>query len=604
VPLKRGRRKRSGDRHRGGYYAQRRAARRFVGVDGEGWGKNYALLADSGGFHVDNVNGLSSVQCLDFLSRLKERNGADAHFVGFALGYDINHWLRDFSNAALGELWTNGKVRWEDWWVEWAPKRWFHVKHLPTGRSVRIWDSYPFFQGSFLKACADWGVAVPAEVTEGKAARHDFGPDDLPRIIDYNRTELSTLVRLLDKLRAGMKDAGIPLGQWYGAGAAASKLLQINRLRETVYETPREMERAVLGAYFGGHIEAGHFGRFDGPIWNGDLNSAYPNAMTIIPDLSRGRWVRTSKFVEGAPFALYHVEWDHERGSPYYPLPWRDLDGAIFFPRVGRSWVWFPEIEACRRTGWGLKILEGWVWVPTEPLRFPYAFIGEKYAARLKAGKKSGAGLAIKLALNALYGKTAQREGHYGRPTYRQFEVAGWITSFVRAKLWVFASVNLGAVISFNTDGVFVRAAGPIAPNPTEELGDFSSTVYRSIEIAEAGVYRLERQDGTWENYGRGFGKTGVPWDEWKRAREEGRDDLSVRVERLFTLGDCIHFRRDKAWVDRDKWRSWATVEKKLAVKVPSRKRIGAEPFDPMFGVPAESAPHDPRRQIEELAET
>lgn len=596
--------RRKGDRHRRGYYSKRRAARPFVGIDGEGWGKTYALLADSGGAHVDNVSGLSTVQCLDFLSRLKERNGGDAHFVGFALGYDINHWLRDLSDPALGALWKEGRVRWEDWWIEWAPKRWFHVKHLPSGRSVRIWDSYPFFQGSFLKACADWGVEVPREVRDGKAARHDFGPADLPRIIEYNRVELATLVRLLDKLRAGMRDAGIPLGQWYGAGAAASKLLQLNRVRETIFETPPEMERAVLGAYFGGHIEAGHFGVFKGPIWNGDLNSAYPNALAMLPDLSRGRWVRVADFVEGAPMALYHVEWSHERGSPYYPLPWRDPEGAIFFPRVGRSWVWFPEVEACRRTGWGLKVLEGWIWVPTEAPRFPFAFIAQKYAARLKAGKKSGAGLAIKLALNAIYGKTAQREGHYGRPTYRQFEIAGWVTSFVRAKLWVFAAAHLDAVISFNTDGVFVRMAEPISPNPTEELGDFSSTVYRSIEIAEAGVYRLEREDGTWENYGRGFGKAGVPWDEWKRARAEGRENIAVGVERLFTLGDAIHFRGGRAWVDREKWRSWATVEKRLAVKVPSRKRIGSAPFDPMFGVPAESAPHDPRRQIEELGAT
>jgi hypothetical protein len=528
--------------------------------------------------------------------------------------------LKDLSDSALYALYKNGRVHWEDYWLEWAPKRWFHVKHIPSGRSVRIWDSFPFFQCSELKAFETWGVDIPPEVVKGKAARHDFGLADLPHIIEYNRIELDTLIRLMNRLRVGMKEAEIPVGQWYGAGAAASKLLQLNHVRETIYETPSEMERAVLGATFGGRIEAGHFGSFAGPIWNGDLNSAYPAVLKMLPDLSRGKWFHLSHPAElellvsrSYPIVLYHVEWDFAHGSPYYPLPWRDKDGSIYFPRVGRSWAWTPEVLACYRTGWPLKLIEGWVWIPTQPLRFPYAFIADKYAARLKAGKKSGAGLAIKLALNALTGKIAQREGHYGRPTYRQFEVYGFITSFVRAQLWRFATRTprrLKAVISFNTDGIFIKTHGPTPTFATEKLGRMAGTVYHFIEIAEAGVYRLQREDGTWESCGRGFGKDGVPWDEWRRARAEGRKEIAVEVERLFTLGECLHVRNGRAWVDRKKWRSWGKVKKNLAVKTPSRKRIGTEPYDPQFGVPCESAPHDPRRsetdesQTVELAET
>lgn len=662
---------RKGDRHkvRSGrrskeYYQKYRAERKFVGVDGEGWGKTYALLADSGGFHVDDVNGLSTVQCFDFLSQLKERNGR-AIFVGFALSYDINHWLKDMPSAALYALYKNGKVRWEDWWMEWAPKRWFHILHLPSCKhpkwkrgedgkllhdkdghliphghlaackSVRIWDAFPFFQGSFLKACKDWEVDVPEEVRKGKAARHDFTEADLPTIIAYNRVELDTLARLMDKLRAGMTEAGVPVDQWYGAGAAASKLLQINRISETIYDTPPEMERAVLGGYFGGHIEAARFGSYRGPVLNYDLNSAYASALSGIPNLKRGKWVRKDSYVEGYFLALYHVEWNWPRGSPYYPLPWRDKDGSIYFPRVGRCWVWAPEVIACKERGWPLEILEGWMWLPkngVHGLRYPFRFVKKQYAARLNVGKKSGAGLAIKVALSAIYGKTAQREGHYGRPTYRQFEVAGHVTSWVRALLWILADreehSSLEGVISFNTDGLYLAGTGD--ESATERLGDLSATTYRGIDIAEAGVYRLlhadgctcgkcvERQDGRWENYGRGFGKEGVPWERWRAARENGEKEIVVEIEHLFTLGECLHGgwvrtkngrKWVKPWVDRKKWRSWADgksqpmFKKTLHVSVPSKKRIGPDPFDPMFGVPAESAPHDPRRQDVDLTQ-
>jgi hypothetical protein len=67
----------------------RRADRPFVGVDGEGWGKTYALLADSGGHSLTRPSGISSQEAFEWLSYLPERNG-EANFVGFALGYDIN----------------------------------------------------------------------------------------------------------------------------------------------------------------------------------------------------------------------------------------------------------------------------------------------------------------------------------------------------------------------------------------------------------------------------------------------------------------------------------------------------------------------------------
>jgi hypothetical protein len=593
-------RPRKGDRHRPNYYRERRESRRFVGVDGEGWGSTYALLADSGGHSIHEYAGLPTPVILDWLTRLRERNGP-AHFVGFALGYDINHWLRDLPNNALYSLWRTGKVRWEDYWLEWTVGKWFHVKHLPTGRSARVWDSFGFFQGSFVKACADWGVEVPAVVAEGKAARGSFTSADLPQIIAYNEVELRTLVELMNRLRDGLKAAGIGGCQWYGAGAAASRLFQLNGVRKAICPTPPEIQEAVLGAYFGGRIEAGRFGRIEGPIWNGDVNSAYPHAMSMAPNFSLGAWDRTTDW---HPWGVYLVEWSFPQGSPYYPLPWRDSDGSIYFPRVGRAWIWAPEVLACKRTGWAVRVLDGWAWWPTAdkfvgkvPL-LPYAFLADRYRDRLRVGRKSGAGLAIKLALNATYGKTAQREGHYGTPTYRQFEAAGWVTSFVRARLWGLASDDLASVVSFNTDGIY--ATRPLVDSePSDDFGAITASTYAAMEVAEPGVYRLLKDDGTWENYGRGFGKSGVPWEEWNAARARGESCVTARVQRFHGLGECLHVTGRRPWVDRNRWRTWETVEKRLAIRDPSRKRLGALPFNPTFGVPILSAPHDPRMRIE-----
>lgn len=630
---------RKGDRHKprkGDRHFRVGSRGRFVIVDGEGFGPTYALLADSDGHEIVNPNGLSSETCFEFLVSLKERSPR-AVYVGFALGYDINHWVSDLSTSALYALWRTGSVRWEDWWIQWAPTRWFRVKHLPTKRSVWIQDSFAFFQSSFLKACAEWGLTIPEEVRAGKAGRReftraDFEGEGLTRTQTYNRMEMALGVELMNRLREGFRTAGSPLAgwfgaefltkgielnQWYGAGAAATWLLARAGIKRALAPLPPGVEAASLGAYFGGRIEAGYEGRIKGPIYNLDLRSAYPDALRRLPDLSKGHWEKSDRVEPfGSEFAVYRVEWDLPRNWPYYPLPWRDKEGAIYFPRTGRGWYWAPEAWIAQ--GLGARILEGWRFVETSQER-PFAWVGAVYQARKGHGPKSGAGKALKLGMNALYGKTCQREGIFGRvPTFRNWAWAGYVTSYVRAHLWRKTDGFRDKVISFATDGIY--ATDPLLddlfPSLNEDkgkLGDWERTVYDEMDIVMAGVYRL-RKGNDWELYGRGFGKTGVPWESVLVGWKEGRDKLTLTVSRFHTLGECIHVRNGKPWIDRDKWKSWTEEVKELRLRSPSLKRIGkppteeavlSAPYSPTFGAVVDSTPHDPRRSHnEELAET
>jgi hypothetical protein len=588
------------------HYRPSREAR-FVGVDGEGWGKTYGLLADSGGHSLTDLDGLSTEDCFQFLSQLKERCGK-AVFAGFALNYDVNHWLKDLNSRALVVLLRRGQVRWEDWWLQWAPMRWFHVKHLPTGRSVRIWDSFPFFQGSFLKACGEWGVPVPAEVRAGKEARHSFGPTDTETIARYNALELGCLVQLLGRLKAGLYSAGIELNQWYGAGAVATKLFATHGTKKVIAAVPAEVRVAAMSAMFGGRIETGSTGRIPGPIVNYDVRSAYADALRRLPNLAEGRWeqsleVRLS-WDGPREIALYHLEWKCPPDWKYCPFPWRDKDGAIYFPPQGRGWYWAPEVRAAMVTeGWTPKFLDGWRFVPNaDESAFPW--IEELYDHRRKVGTKTGAGRAIKLGLSALYGKTAQRDGVIGRtPTYRQYEYAGYITSFVRARLWLKALGRLDRVISFATDGIY--ATGPLEPegfrpgNHGDKLGHWEVTEYSAMDSVMPGVYRLLKDDGSWESYGRGYGKAGIPWDDVIDGWKSGLDSITVHVPRLVSLGECIHRGKGGVWIDRDKWRTWPDQPKVIRLRDASLKRVGDLPYDPQFGVPMESTPYSPRSRLD-----
>lgn len=611
----------NGPRYKADRHFRPSARGRFVGVDGEGWGKTYALLADSEGHNLVRPSGISSSEALEWLSFLPERCGK-AVFLGYALNYDINHWLKDLPDNALYRLWKEGEVRWEDYWIQWAPTRWFHVKHLPSGRSVRVYDVFPFFQGSFLKACEEWEVAVPQEVKDGKAARQNFGPTDLPTIIAYNRVELTALVALVGKLKDGLYSAGINLSRWYGAGAIATHLLSAHGAKSDIAETPPEVQEAALVAYFGGRIEAGRTGQIAGPIYNFDLRSAYPDAMRTLPNLANGRWERIPPSEDPDwmwfwlgnrdRFAVYRIEWEFPQGWRYYPLPWREKDGSIYFPRVGRGWYWTPEVAAAvhagKFRGGKVRVLGGWRFVPNDPNERAFPWVEDLYRERQRVGPKTGAGKAIKLGINALYGKMAQRSGVFSRvPTFRSYPYAGYITSYVRAALWRYTEAHLDSVISYATDGIYATSLldkdnpsrsllDPHGPPLGPHLGDWELSVFDGMDIVMAGVYRLRKKDGSWDLYGRGYGKGGVPWDRVIEGWSNGEARITVTVPRLHTLGECIHVRSGRVWVNRAKWRSWTQEEKEIRLKEPALKRVGAHPFDPQFGVPSDSAPYDSRR--------
>src|ERR1035437_6456887 len=71
---------------------KREPSRAFVAYDGEGWDTKYVLLANSIGESISNPEGLSSKECLDFLS---QRYTPPAYRVFFSFGYDVNHIIAD-----------------------------------------------------------------------------------------------------------------------------------------------------------------------------------------------------------------------------------------------------------------------------------------------------------------------------------------------------------------------------------------------------------------------------------------------------------------------------------------------------------------------------
>lgn len=439
----------------------------FLAYDGEGRGKNglYLLLANSLGDEVYNPEGLSTKECLDFLTRRYDRSYIRI-FYGF--GYDVNMSLKDMPN----EYWDRIEI-----FVRESGHR---VQYL-QGKMLKIdgftyYDILPFFARSLSAALKDVLHVSDPVIDRGKSLRADlFDELTLDEIREYNMHEMQRTVELAEHLRTMLNGLDLPLASWYGPGAIAKKMFAVHGIeRQNQLHYPPECYDALENAYYGGRFENQTLGKHN-DVWEYDIHSAYPS---IIKDLPYFRnWNHTGKYNPDLSFAVWRVSWDL-RKSPtanlLQPLPFRDASGRLSFPLVGSGWYWAPEVYAAR-AHYGAKyfrIHEGWI---AETEGTPFSWVEDMYYERMRLKEIGDASeYAIKVGINSLYGKTAQR---VGSNTYFNVAWAGYITSSTRAKLLEAYIRNPQACIGFATDALYTTER-LVGIRCSDKLGDWEEKHY------------------------------------------------------------------------------------------------------------------------------
>src|SRR5438874_5057321 len=295
--------------------AKRGEDREFIAWDGEGWTEHvcdierdgecnnrngqckhhYYLFGCSSGEYVSGRS-LGTVDCFDVMLGAK-RLHPDALHVAFSFKYDIDMILRDIPPAGMRYLMKNNRMRWKGYSLEVLPGKWFQVGRDKT--TVRIYDLFSFFACSFVSALDKWDVGTESErerIAAGKLGRSVFTLESLDTdVIPYWRTELRLLALLAERLREVLYSAGIRPGMWHGPGAVANFLFKSRKTQLTMPEydsIPEGVLDAGQFAYAGGRFEAFRIGLYDGPVYSADINSAYPYAMSLLPNMATGAWLQ------------------------------------------------------------------------------------------------------------------------------------------------------------------------------------------------------------------------------------------------------------------------------------------------------------------------
>ena len=113
----------------------------------------------------------------------------------------------------------------------------------------------------------------------------------------------------------------------------------------------------------------------------------------------------------------------------------------------------------------------------------PFEWVKALYEERRRLGSDTRE-YPLKLALNSLYGKLAQR---CGRGPYHDVVSAGLITAITRAQLLEALGQNPRSVVMLATDAVFSRE--PLSLDIGEAPGQWEEKVWPDLFIAQPGVY-------------------------------------------------------------------------------------------------------------------
>ncbi len=358
-------------------------------------------------------------------------------------------------------------------------------------------------------------IAEAEFLTSMKDKREEFSTVPVEEIKKYTTLELRLLARMMTDLREGFDQSELRLRHWHGAGAAASALIESQKLKihygpDIAASNISPQQDAAHHAYYGGRIELLKQGYVENvQLHVYDIASAYPAAMVNFPSLAGGEWINKpgSEFPIGSlaefreaieavsavsmfkiqfQFPAYEKFNSNARKAvflPFYPLPYRQNGGGILFPASGYGWymrddvlaaiAWlerfvpdFPRSSRQPNKSTSFVIEEACAFVPRNGDRAnqcPFAFVNELNLIRRQIKEEAEQTQrydirekAIKLPINSVYGKLAQSVGGaQGKaPSVANPYYAAATTAYCRRRLLEAALLDSHAIVFFATDGI------------------------------------------------------------------------------------------------------------------------------------------------------
>ena len=541
--------------------------RRIEVVDGESIEGTYFFLACSNGAEIENEKGLSSKECFEFLSSCEEK-GKNILTI-FGINYDVQNWLASFPRLYLESFYNSTgfkpvKMRASDetYFLSYLKGKKFSCKKK-LGKSFTVWETFTFFQESFVKVLEKNLPSAKKyleEIRKMKEKRSQFSWNEKELIKKYCRKEVLFHREVMESFFDKLRNLEVELKNLFSPASIAKHYFVKHDVKRGLEE--RNFQE-LNNSYYGGRFELIRFGKSENKIYEYDINSAYPFAMTSLGS-AKGEWRKEKRIKD--EFSLIELTWRFPKELPFFPFPFR-TNGTIIFPSIGRSFVrgveYFSGKKFQNKFGGKIKINNIWNFYPRENRKI-FHYINYLYDERKEYKRQgNGAEKILKLVINSSYGATAQLHPVKGK--WFQMEWASWITAKTRSMVLEAALLAPESIISFATDSVLSTRKLPLPIS--EKLGEWSEEVYEGIIIVQSGLYFMKKEN-EWKIRTRGFSSREISKEIIEEAWKNKERKIKIKCVRFASLSKGVI---EGKW---NEWRKWVMIEKEIDVLGNSEKRI------------------------------
>ena len=476
-------------------------ARKVFGIDTEtDENGNITLLADSDGNWLDDI---TAENLIKFLHSKRYQNSwnffynitFDAEVILKTLGETLNNYKK--TRKLVFKL---NKYR-----IEYIPNKKLAVRK--GHHSAVFFDIAQYYHSSLVVAYQKNIGELQSDYLKMKKQREHFTnsfykkyPNKVRKYCTKDCIHTMELAKHWIKL---FYDAfGFYTQRWLSSGYLAEKVLINHGINIPKFtELPYRVQDIAWRSYYGGRFEILKRG-FIGTSFLYDINSAYPFALSKIPHVTKGKWIKSKSIKQSALLGFFKIQCDVPDCKYVPPFAFKTNEKLIFPSGKFQTYCTLAELKTCDKKYF--KILEGIQYFDDNP-SYPYKeFVESIYKKRLALKQKlDPLELPLKVILNSIYGKSAQRIGNRIGNLFCPV-IASTITGTARAMLYQFVQEHdiEQDVVSFSTDSII--STKRIDVN-SSELGSFAlENSAIDVYVLQNGIYRF---NGTWKK--RGIGNIG-----------------------------------------------------------------------------------------------
>ncbi len=458
------------------------------GLDTETYKGYVKLICDDIGNYkeVDDFE-----QIMQFLTKERFRNNFNWFWN---IKFDFESIIKYLDIDELIELYTNHKLQHYEYTLKFIDRKFFSI-NLKGASRFYFYDMFGFLETSLNNASKKYlGEEKLTDIVDSARLNTDlkYWNDNKLNIIKYCIKDADLTKRIADYFwDLNYKNMDFYPKRPFSKGKIAEEYFLAKCYIPTINDIPRKALEFAYNSYLGGRFELIQKGYFE-KCYTYDIKSAYPSIIAELIDYSKGKWIRckNGKINKDAYTGYYLCKIDCLEliFSPFT----RKIQGLSIYPNGKfNQYLTKKEIEFYRDNfeSVEIKIIDGMEFFADEILQPFRQEIHKLYDWKEKE-KDDNVKYAVKIYMNAFYGKTIQKSGDLNL-TGKVFNPI-WgtdITSETRLKLFMLMLQNPDSIIGTSTDSV--HATEPLLVPKSPKLGDFALDFYGEGVYIMSDVYYL-----------------------------------------------------------------------------------------------------------------